>query len=170
MKSPEGYLHGVLPGNEKSVLDVGTGPGGVFDFWNWEAKPLELKVCVDIHSFRSDIPNTWFKVKADGCMLPFKDDVFDVVMSCETLEHVPPEKRITFLGELCRVSRRLVFVTASDITKHLGPLQEEIEKKNPFQKYRGFPPLSLFKKRGFKILEKTPHHIKAFWLKEKGDI
>ena len=99
-------------------------------------------------------------------MLPFRNDVFDVVMSCETLEHVPPAKWETFLSELCRVSRRLVFVTTTDETAHRGEGQRKIEEINPFQKFQAFPPLSLFEKLGFQILQVTPHHIKAFWVKK----
>lgn len=155
MRSPESYLHDVLLGNEKSVLDVGTGHGGVFDFWNWEAKALEWKGCVDIHSFRRDIPSSWFKVKADGRHLPFVDNAFDVVQSTEVLEHVPAEKHELFLSELCRVSRRLVFVTTTDETAHLGPDQKKCEEANPFQKFHHFPSASLFKKNGFQILLET---------------
>lgn len=159
---PEEFLRRLLSGNEESVLDVGTGHGGVFDFWNWERKNLKLKACVDIYYFRPDIPKSWLKVKADGCMLPFRNDLFDVVMSTETLEHVPPEKHERFLDELCRVSRRLVFVTTSDIRAHLGPEQERFEKLNPFTRFQAFPSLDMFIRKGFQILFASPHKIIAF--------
>jgi SAM-dependent methyltransferase len=162
LKSPESYLHDVLSGDEKSVLDVGVGHSGVFDFWYWESRNLELKTCVDIFYFRRGIPNSWLKVKADGCALPFRDNSFDVVMSTETLEHVPPEKHEKFLDELYRVCRDLVFVTTSDITAHLGQEQEQIEKQNPFLKFQAFPQLDLFVRKGFRILFVSPNNIKAF--------
>jgi ubiquinone/menaquinone biosynthesis C-methylase UbiE len=168
LRSPESYLHDVLSGDERSVLDVGTGHGGVFDFWSWESRNLELKTCVDIHYFRIDIPKSWLKVKADGCALPFQNNSFDVVMSTETLEHVPPERQEQFLDELYRVSRDLVFVTTSDITAHLGSEQERIEKQNPFQKFQAFPRLDLFVRKGFHILFVSPNHIKAFKRKALG--
>jgi hypothetical protein len=162
LRSPESYLHDVLLGDEKSVLDVGVGHSGVFDFWFWESRSLQLKACVDIFYFRRDIPNSWLKVKADGCALPFRDNSFDVVMSTETLEHVPPERQGQFLDELYRVARRLVFVTTTDITAHLGIEQEQIERLNPFQKFQAFPQLDLFVGKGFHILFVSPNHIKAF--------
>lgn len=162
MRSPESYLHDVLLGNEKSVLDVGTGHGGVFDFWFWQSQTLELKGGVDIHYFRSDIPRSWFKVKADGCKLPFKDNSFDVVMSTETLEHVPLENQQSFLDELFRVSKGLVFVTTSDETAHLGEAQKKCEEQNPFVKYKAFPGIDLFLKNNFHLLLETPHHLVVF--------
>jgi hypothetical protein len=162
LKSPENYLRDLLFGDERSVLDVGAGHSGIFDFWNWEGKSLELKGCADIHYLRPDIPKSWFKVMADGCRLPFRDDSFDVVTSTETLEHVPPSDWGLFLDELFRVSRGLVYITTTDETAHLGLGQRRCEEQNPFQRYRGFPPEDLFTRRGFHRLFVSPHHIKAF--------
>lgn len=45
----------------------------------------------------------------DARVLPFADDEFDVVTSCDTLEHMPAERRQEHISELVRVaSRRLV--------------------------------------------------------------
>jgi Methyltransferase domain len=38
--------------------------------------------------------------------LPFGDDEFDVVTSCDVLEHMPAERRAEHVGELVRVARR----------------------------------------------------------------
>ena len=160
MRSPESYLRDVLPENPKSVLEVGTGHSGVFDFSEWERKKPRLKVCVDIHSIRRDVP--WLKVIADGSLLPFKDETFDVVQCTETLEHVFPERWDDFISELCRVSKDLIYVTTSDRTQHLGPEQARCEKLNPFQKFISFPSEQFFRARGFHILFASPHHIIAF--------
>jgi len=162
LKSPENYLRDLLFGDERSVLDVGAGHSGVFDYWFWEGKALELKGCVDIYYFRSDISSSWFRVRADGCSLPFRDSVFDVVSSTEVLEHVPRQRHEEFLDELYRVSRNLVYVTTSDVTKHLGDEQRRCEEQNPFQKFQVFPSEELFLRKGFRKLFASPHHIKAF--------
>jgi len=159
-RPPESYLRDVLPDNPRSVLEVGTGRSGVFDFSEWERRNPRLKVCVDIHSIREDTP--WLKVIADGSLLPFKDDTFDVVQCTETLEHVPPERWDDFIRELCRVSKDLVYITTSDRTKHLGPEQARAEKLNPFQRFISFPSTRFFTNRGFHILFASPHHIIAF--------
>lgn len=60
--------------------------------------------------FREAFPQVT-AVRADGRALPFPDDSFDIGFSNAVVEHLPdPESQRAFVGELCRVSRR-VFVT-----------------------------------------------------------
>ncbi|MBN2054068.1 methyltransferase domain-containing protein [bacterium] len=49
-------------------------------------------------------------IQADGCALPFKARSFSIVVSVDTLEHVPPEGREPFLRELIRVADQAVVV------------------------------------------------------------
>jgi len=51
-------------------------------------------------------------IQGDGIRLPFADEAFDVVISCDTLEHVVPEHRPAFIGELLRATRHFVILTA----------------------------------------------------------
>lgn len=44
-------------------------------------------------------------VLGDGSRLPFQDGSFDLVVACDTLEHVPPPRRDDFVRECSRVSR-----------------------------------------------------------------
>ena len=55
-------------------------------------------------------------VLGDGAALPFRTGSFDVVCSCDTLEHVPPDKRAAFVAECARVARRHVILA--------GPFRE----------------------------------------------
>lgn len=161
-RTPESYLHDVLDGTEKSLLDVGSGHSGVFDFWFWEEKSPESKGMVDINTFREDTPKSWFRVKADARNLPFRDSCFDVVSSTEMLEHVPSDGWQKVLDELYRVSKNLVYITTSDYTHHLGEEQKRIEQLNPFQKYQDFPKEELFVTNGFHILFASQDHMIAF--------
>jgi hypothetical protein len=56
-------------------------------------------------------PNSSTQVGGDGSHLPFENDRFDVVITVDTLEYVPPEHRQTFITELLRVSRAFVSIT-----------------------------------------------------------
>lgn len=52
---------------------------------------------------------------ASGAALPFPDRSFDAVVCVRLLHHVPEaETRCRIMGELCRVARRILIVTASD--------------------------------------------------------
>jgi SAM-dependent methyltransferase len=51
-------------------------------------------------------------VPGNALALPFPDSSFDMVVSLDVLEHIPPESRLKFLGELSRVSSRWVLLGA----------------------------------------------------------
>jgi hypothetical protein len=51
-------------------------------------------------------------IRGDGMRLPFKSRSFDVVAALDVLEHVSQAGREEFLGELCRVARGSVIVSA----------------------------------------------------------
>lgn len=50
--------------------------------------------------------------QASGLSLPFGDKAFDLVVSCDTLEHIVLGKRLAFLSELLRVADRYVLLAA----------------------------------------------------------
>ena len=95
----------------KSVLDVG---GSLGEFRKFRD---DLKV-VTVDVIGGD-------VIYDGDRLPFKDCSFDAVVSIDTLEHIPPAKRIGLIGELARVAgKQLVIIAPYASVAHL-----EHEKK-----------------------------------------
>lgn len=150
--SPESYLVNAIDGIPiSSILDVGTGPPGVFNYGWWEAQDI-LKTCLDVKFIREDISKKWNRVFADAVHLPFRDKCFDHVQSTEMIEHIAPEFHRKVLRELKRVSIKTVFVTASGLQSHLGEPQIEAEAVNPFQKYREMVSKSLFLEEGFNIL------------------
>ena len=161
--SPEEYLRREIRGIPiKSVIDVGTGHGGVFDYWNWEERNLEFKVCLDIRYIRPDISESWHKVIASAVYLPFKDESFDLVMSSEMIEHIDPKYHRQAILEMIRIARKGVFITSTDEAGHWGPEYKRCVEFNPFNKYLGIVDENLLKELGFKILLRDQHRIKAF--------
>lgn len=51
-------------------------------------------------------------ILADGLALPFESRTFDLVVSCDTLEHVPPGKRLSFVSELLRPAAHYIVLIA----------------------------------------------------------
>ena len=97
------------------ILDVGGYPGLITSFLtDYDTTIVDL---ID-----ADLPDY---VRYDGVKLPFDDDSFDMVCSCDVLEHVPAPKRGAFIDELARVARDYMVLTAPFDDEHTR-LAEEI--------------------------------------------
>ena len=66
--------------------------------------------------------------QASGTALPFADGSWDIVISCDTLEHVPPAGRGAFLAELRRVARRAVVLAAPHDTAGVRPAELALDE------------------------------------------
>lgn len=160
LRRPESYLRDVLPDNPESILDVGIGHSEIFDFGEWEKRKLKKKSCADIYIARKDVPSTWENLMCDDISLPFSDEEYDMVQCCEVIEYIPPEKWDKLINELCRVSKDLIYITASNHTKCTNT--GKCEHENPFVEYKDFPSVEFFKHRGFHILFVSPQYIIVF--------
>jgi len=86
-----------------NILDVGGYNGAIRDIL-----PGMRTTIVDIQE--DDKLENY--VRVNSTKLPFKDNAFDVVVSSDTLEHIPPEQRKEFITEMVRVSKGYVFIGA----------------------------------------------------------
>jgi SAM-dependent methyltransferase len=89
-------------GLEGRVLEVGGAPGYLEEFL-----PGRDLVVTDVAGKRDGR-----YVMADGARLPFPDRSFPVVVTLDTLEHVPADRRPAFLEEARRVSGDLIVLCA----------------------------------------------------------
>lgn len=98
------------------ILDVGgffRAASGEVRYPLPEVVPDEAVVVVDLAQFgRTDEDDQTPYVCASGSDLPFPDEAFDVVVSCDTLEHIPGSGRPGFIRELARVSNDCVVIAA----------------------------------------------------------
>jgi hypothetical protein len=82
------------------VLEVGSGPIGLGEFW-----PHRFVGC-DV-SF-PELPHApMIAVICSGARLPFADHSFDVVVVSDVMEHIPPDGRLIVVAEALRVSRAM---------------------------------------------------------------
>jgi SAM-dependent methyltransferase len=126
-----------------SLLDVGGAEGymsaAVKSFFGVRVRSCDLseeagKRAKEIFDVDSDT--------VDGVSLPYPDNSFDVVLSSESMEHIPQYDRV--LNELLRVARKAVIITVP----HDGP---EVIEKN--------------------IRDKVPHgHLHDFTLESFKDL
>jgi len=106
--------------------------------------PSDFAVATDL---AGGVPRNY--VRASGVALPFGSEAFDLVVTCDTLEHVPAPSRAAFVDELLRAATSCVLLVApfdSEPTQraerilreHLaarncahGPLEEHFEHGLP---------------------------------------
>lgn len=135
----------------KSILDVGAGQGGVFDFAYWTEREMENREACDLNWIR-DMGDKWktqIGVNVENLTDFYPEKSFDMVQCIETLEHVPNTRKA--LEELCKVARKFVFITSADETCHQGAEQEKFEALNPYQKYILQPSIDDLKELGFEV-------------------
>ena len=114
------FLEVMKPTAETTVVDVGVSDGGYGEdtygtanffeaLYTWPERIVAVST-QHLTVFQQAFPKVT-AVRADGRALPFLDDEFDIGFSNAVVEHLPDlDSQRAFVGELCRVSRR-VFVT-----------------------------------------------------------
>jgi hypothetical protein len=115
------FLESMRPTAETTVVDVGVSDGGYgadalgtanfFEaLYPWPERIVAVST-QHLTVFQRAFPEV-MAVRADGRALPFPDDSFDIGFSNAVVEHLPDlESQRAFVGELCRVSRRVFLTT-----------------------------------------------------------
>jgi len=105
-------------GSKLKILDVGGGNASISAFVrkeNFDITSADVK-------FRGKKKVKTVKASADN--LPFRDKSFDVVISIDMLEHIPPSKRAKAVSEMMRVASKKVIIACPCSKK-----SEKYEKK-----------------------------------------
>jgi hypothetical protein len=98
-----------LPGGT-FLLDAASGPVAHPEYKSY-SRHYQYRVCVDLsytalQEAAAKIGRQGFYCMADICRLPFRDNVFDAVVSGYTIQHIPASEQLQALGELHRVLAR----------------------------------------------------------------
>jgi len=115
-------IDSVIKTKPVSVLEIGIGNGTVSDYLRKTG--IQVSTC--------DLDRNLFPdIVADIRSLPFKDGLFDTVIACQVLEHIPFEDFEKALFELKRISKKYVIISlpetyfyAEGILKIIAPFFE----------------------------------------------
>lgn len=124
-------IESVFGKKEIEILDAGGKEGLLGRFIKEKGYPYKLTI-LDILPPDRKKKNY---VQGDICKAPFGDKKFDVVTSCDLLEHIKYKDRSKAILEMLRVSKNLVILTAPFSSKEVK--KAEGLANDFFQKYTG---------------------------------
>jgi len=122
-------IHEALKAKPKRLLEIGIGNGLV----NRYLKDRGVKVTTLDLDWRlsPDITGTVLS-------LPITSNMFDVILCCEVLEHLPYENFIPTLKELWRVSSKVLILSLPDATT-VYRIEIELPRLKPIRKLLAHP-------------------------------
>jgi SAM-dependent methyltransferase len=120
---------------DKDILEVGFGDGYGASFLAGHARSVTavdiLERNVTLASNKYKRPNLVFK-KLSGVYLDFPDDIFDIVVSFQVIEHIEETELVNFLDSIKRVLKKggIAFISTLNLDKNRKPNMPYA--KNPF--------------------------------------
>lgn len=151
-------LLGTFDFTNKTVLEIGCGPGGNLDFvYNKGCKKITgVDVSQQMISLAEELVagKEIDVIKINGKDLPFENKAFDVVFTSTVLQHNTNEEALrTLVQEICRVAKGEVFLFERIERKITG---HESNVGRPVRYYE-----SLLQPHGFGLTSKQPLPIQA---------
>ena len=97
-----------IPKEVKSILDLGSGDGLIFNVLNNNGYNL---FAFDISISALQKIESKNVIQGTANQLPFASNTFDLISACEVLEHIPGGLFKSVLNEIERVSRKYILIT-----------------------------------------------------------
>ena len=164
------------PLQSASVLEVGCGPGDFAIHLSSKAKTVtavDFSVAA-IEIARRKLATHRTEVEfsvADAQQLPFTDDCFDIVFSCECLEHLPdPQRALREMHRVLKPGGTLILTTENYSNAMVVYWAMAWLRRQPFNSGSGVQPIERFflfwrvkrmmKRAGLKVVRMTgAHHV-----------
>jgi len=102
-------IQNINKGGYRSVCEIGSGCHGITKFLKRRVYGVDINF-FDYTVSRQPCSPDLVPVISDAEKLPFNDEEFDLVFSCDMLEHVPAGKRERVISEMIRVANRTVII------------------------------------------------------------
>jgi ubiquinone/menaquinone biosynthesis C-methylase UbiE len=154
-------LLNTLPFQGKTVLEIGSGPGGNLDFIY--QKGAAKITGVDISAQMIALSKSFLAgknielIKINGQELPFENNAFDIVFTSTVLQHNTNEQQlIQLVGEICRVSKKEVYLFERIESRIKG---HDTNLGRPVNYYA-----EIFRKNGFDLKRKKSLPIQASYV------
>ena len=165
-------LEYLVPVESKRILEIACGRGGFARFLaskgavmfaaDFSATALQLTQA-KMHRADNEKPIHVGFAQADAQQLPYTDESFDIVVSCETIEHLPdPYSALLEMARVCR-SGGLLYLTTPNYLNAMGlyNVYARIRRKKaspgsdqPFDRIFLFPQVRrMLKRAGWKIVQ-----------------
>lgn len=109
---------------KSKILEVGSGSLGITPYLNEPIDGLDS----DFSGPKTELVN---KIKGTAIDLPFRKNSYDVVISTDTLEHIPASSREKAIDEMLRVGSRMVIIV---VPTGLLSQQQDSQLHDRFQK------------------------------------
>jgi len=117
---------------DSKILEIGSGSLGIAPYFKRKIDALD----VDFTGPQTDLLN---QLKGNAWDLPFRKNAYDVSISVDVLEHIPPNLREKAIYEMIRVTKQLAIIVApsgEDAQKQDKKLQQKwnqiFKEKNQF--------------------------------------
>jgi ubiquinone/menaquinone biosynthesis C-methylase UbiE len=154
-------LLNTLPFQGKTVLEIGSGPGGNLDFIY--QKGAAKITGVDISAQMIALSKSFLAgknielIRINGQELPFENNAFDIVFTSTVLQHNTNEQQlIQLVGEICRVSKKEVYLFERIESRIKG---HDTNLGRPVNYYA-----EIFRKNGFDLKRKKSLPIQASYV------
>lgn len=166
-----GAIREFADGQPKLILDVGTADGLMLEYLSPALDATLVGLDISFELLTANPDRSFQAAQADALAVPFREGIFDVVITTAVIEHVHDEKR--FLCECQRVLKKgglLVLTTPHPFFDRISELIGHTEKGHHVKTLNLSELKSLCLQSGFRILKAERFMMSPIGFPKENDI